>query len=63
MDEKGDELDPEWGGGEVLLEDYVALVETVLPRIRPLTGDRGWRTRRTGTLIANVANCPEHRGA
>ena len=24
MDEKGDELDPEWGGGEVLLEDYVA---------------------------------------
>ena len=46
MDEKGDELDPEWGGGEVLLKDYVALlVETVLPRIHPLPG------------MANCAKC------
>ena len=39
MEEWGDELDLGWGGGKVLLEDHVALVETALPRSRLLTGD------------------------
>ena len=32
MEERGDELDLGRSGGEVLLEDHVALVETALPR-------------------------------
>ena len=63
MDEKGDELDPEWGGGEVLLEDYVALVETALPgRQSPscrghAAGDGELQVGRTGTLTSHCKLC------
>ena len=39
MEQRRHELDLRWRGGEVLLEDHVALVETALPRSRLLTGD------------------------
>ena len=39
MEQRGNKLDPGWSGGEVVLEDDLAFVQSSLPRGAFLAGD------------------------